>query len=403
MSKWSWSNNHTNGDIRLMSVTTIPTAGIADDAITAPKILNSSRLTSPIIINGDMSVAQRATSTTGIGADTAFVCDRWAYRKGGSPSFRATISQSTTVPTGQGFLTSLKVDCTTAQSSLSSGDRFGIDQKIEAQNLVNLKQGTSSADKTTLSFWVRSNLTGQFNIWIYKPDGTARSFVKAYTISSADTWEKKIINIPADTDSSGAVANDTGEGWRVTWMLAAGSTFSSGSIATSWEDYNNANIGVSQTNFGSSTDNEFYLAGVQLEVGEFDSTTIPSFPFESFENNLSKCQRYYHQIGHGLNGASGTVNAGQGQWYNSGEVTLTVYFPTSMRATPSMTSPTVSSGYRFHKGGSYSDVSDGGSINSPSNMMTGIFKSGLSGGTGGHASFLAMIASGASYKFDAEL
>ena len=365
--------------------------------------LNKSRIVTPLIINGDMAIAQRATSTTGIGADTAFVCDRWAYRKGGSPSFRATISQSTTVPTGQGFATSLKVDCTTAQSSLSSGDRFGIDQKIEAQNLVNLKQGTSSADKTTLSFWVRSNLTGQFNIWIYKPDGTARSFVKAYTISSADTWEKKIINIPADTDSSGAVANDTGEGWRVTWMLAAGSTFSSGSIATSWEDYNNANIGVSQTNFGSSTDNEFYLAGVQLEVGEFDSTTIPSFPFESFENNLSKCQRYYHQIGHGLNGASGTVNAGQGQWYNSGEVTLTVYFPTSMRATPSMTTPTVSSGYRFHSAGSFVDVSDGGSINSPSNMMTGIFKSGLSGGTGGHASFLAMIASGASYKFDAEL
>ena len=256
--------------------------------------LNKSRIVTPLIINGDMSVAQRATSTTGIGADTGFfACDRWAYRKGGSPSFRATISQSTTVPTGQGFLTSLKVDCTTAQSSLSSGDRFGIDQKIEAQNLVNLKQGTSSADKTTLSFWVRSNLTGQFNIWIYKPDGTARSFVKAYTISSADTWEKKIINIPADTDSSGAVANDNGEGWRITWMLAAGSTFSSGSIATSWEDYNNANIGVSQTNFGSSTDNEFYLTGVQLEIGEFDSNTIPSFPFESFENNLKKCMRYY--------------------------------------------------------------------------------------------------------------
>ena len=163
-----------------------------------------------------------------------------------------------------------------------------LNQKIEAQNLVNLKQGTSSADKTTLSFWVRSNLTGQFNIWIYKPDGTARSFVKAYTISSADTWEKKIINIPADTDSSGAVANDTGEGWRVTWMLAAGSTFSSGSIATSWEDYNNANIGVSQTNFASSTDNEFYLTGVQLEVG----TSASDFEFLPYDVNLRRCLRY---------------------------------------------------------------------------------------------------------------
>jgi hypothetical protein len=173
-----------------MSKSQIATGGIADDAVSTAKVLNDSRIVTPLIINGDMAVAQRATSTTGIGSDTAFVCDRWAYRKGGSPSFRATISQNTTVPTGQGFLTSLKVDCTTAQSSLSAGDRFGIDQKIEAQNLVNLKQGTSSADKTTLSFWVRSNLTGQFNIWIYKPDNTARSFVKAYTISSANTWEK---------------------------------------------------------------------------------------------------------------------------------------------------------------------------------------------------------------------
>mgnify|MGYP003120369013 CR=1 FL=1 len=291
--------------------------------------LNKSRIVTPLIINGDMAIAQRATSTTGIGADTAFVCDRWAYRKGGSPSFRATISQSTTVPTGQGFATSLKVDCTTAQSSLSSGDRFGIDQKIEAQNLVNLKQGTSSADKTTLSFWVRSNLTGQFNIWIYKPDGTARSFVKAYTISSADTWEKKIINIPADTDSSGAVDNDTGEGWRVTWMLAAGSTFCSGSIATSWEDYNNANIGVSQTNFGSSTDNEFYLAGVQIEVGEFDSNTIPSFPFEDHEANLRRCTRYFNDMAGMVMWTTfidgNTSNRGAGHFA----------FSNTMRATPS--------------------------------------------------------------------
>ena len=308
--------------------------------------LDRSRIVTPLIINGDMSIAQHGTSRTGIGADTSFSCDRWAYRKGGSPSFRATISQSTTVPTGQGFLTSLKVDCTTAQSSLSSGDRFGIDQKIEAQNLVNLKQGTSSADKTTLSFWVRSNLTGQFNIWIYKPDGTARSFVKAYTISSADTWEKKIINIPADTDSSGAVANDNGEGWRITWMLAAGSTFSSGSIATSWEDYSNANIGVSQTNLGSSTDNEFYFTGVQLEVGEFDTNTIPSFPFESFSNNLLKCQRYFASYGLSLDDGTSISSYSDTMFraplygdntISSGECFALIKNPVEMRANPTFT------------------------------------------------------------------
>ena len=94
-------------------------------------------------------------------------------------------------------------------------------------------------------------------------------------------------------------------------MLAAGSNFTSGSIGTSWENYTAANIGVNQTNFASSTDNEFYLTGVQLEVGEFDSTTIPSFPFESFENNLEKCQRYFqtYQSG-GMIGWSGTTVSG---------------------------------------------------------------------------------------------
>jgi len=267
------------------------------------KTINPASRETPLIINGDMKVSQRDTSTTGIGADTAFVVDRFAYRKGGTPSFRSTISQSTTVPTGQGFLTSLKVDCTTADASLSASTRFGIDQKIEAQNLINLKQGTSSARATTLSFWVKSNLTGQFNIWIFKEDGTARSFVKAYTISSADTWEKKIINIDADTAAAGAIANDNGEGWRITWMLAAGSTFSSGSIAASWENYTAANIGVGQTNFGSSTDNEFFLTGVQLDVGTYDSTNLPDFPFESFESNLRRCSRYYTSINQ--NGANG--------------------------------------------------------------------------------------------------
>ena len=321
-----------------MSKSQIATGGIADDAVSTAKIFNDSRIVTPLIINGDMAVAQRGTSATDVGASSTFhTCDRWRYGETGTISFRATFSQSTTVPTGQGFLTSLKIDCTTAESSLAAADRLGIDQKIEAQNLVNLKQGTSSADKTTLSFWVRSNLTGQFNIWIYKPDGTARSFVKAYTISSADTWEKKIINIPADTDSSGAIANDNGEGWRITWLLGAGSNFTSGSIGTSWENFTAANIGVSQTNFASSTDNEFYLTGVQLEVGEFDSDTIPPFPFESFSNNLQRCKRYFQVI---ADGASPSEFFASVSNYNGSYIFGTYRFMPEMRSAPTISSVT---------------------------------------------------------------
>jgi len=252
-----------------MPLNTIPNEGLTSKGYT------TDRLVTPLIINGDMSVSQRATSTTGVGASSTYpTIDRFSYRKGGSPSFRATMSQSSTVPTAQGFKYSFKVDCTTANTSIASSTRFGIDQIVEAQNLQFLEQGTSNAKATTLSFWVRSNLTGTYILWIYKEDGTPRAIAKAYTINSADTWEKKIINIPGDTNAAGAIDNNNGGGWRITWHLAAGTTFNSGTLATSWENYTAANIAVGQVNFASSTDNEWYLTGVQLEVGEFDSTTL---------------------------------------------------------------------------------------------------------------------------------
>jgi len=369
--------------------------------------LDKSRIVTPLIINGDMSVAQRGTSTTGVGADVGhFACDRWRYGETGSLSFRATMSQSTTVPTGQGFLTSFKVDCTTAQGSLASADRFGLDQKIEAQNLINLKQGTSSADKTTLSFWVRSNLTGQFNIWVYKPDGTARSFVKGYTISSADTWEKKIINIPADTDSSGAIVNDNGEGWRVTWMLGAGSNFTSGSIATTWENFAAANIGVSQTNFASSTDNEFYLTGVQLEVGEFDANTIPTFPFESFGNNLRRCQRYLETIGD--QGIDTIIGYG---WGSGSDTARTLYsFQTTKRAAPTMSDSLSSSRqYRIEFVSPDGTATNQNSTSTPSFSSPSVVNSGyiqvggFSSIGGGHNGFLRYNNTTTIITADAEL
>jgi hypothetical protein len=295
--------------------------------------LDRNRIVTPLIINGDMSVAQRGTSVTGLtNGSSQYLIDRFRWAEGGAPSAEFTMSQDTDVPTGQGFVKSLKLDCTTAQGSLASGDRFGVDTKLEGQNLQLLKFGTSDAESTTLSFWVKSNKTGTYNIWIYKPDGTARSFASNYTISSASTWEKKTINIPADTAASGAIDNDNGEGFRITWMLAAGTNFNSGTTPTSWENYTAANIGVNNINLADSTDNEWYITGIQLEVGEFDSTSIPSFPFESFENNLLKCQRYFETFP--SNSGDGVIGFG----YGSGSDTARTMFPfkVTKRATPTM-------------------------------------------------------------------
>jgi hypothetical protein len=316
--------------------------------------LDRNRIVTPLIINGDMSVAQRGTSVTGLtNGSSQYLIDRFRWAEGGAPSAEFTMSQDTDVPTGQGFVKSLKLDCTTAQGSLASGDRFGVDTKLEGQNLQLLKFGTSDAESTTLSFWVKSNKTGTYNIWIYKPDGTARSFASNYTISSASTWEKKTINIPADTAASGAIDNDNGEGFRITWMLAAGTNFNSGTTPTSWENYTAANIGVNNINLADSTDNEWYITGIQLEIGEFDSTSIPSFPFESFENNLRKCLRYYYFLG-GVNNTYKRVSTSITNPNNRNQTAGLHFLPVPMRDTPSVTIPAASNFNGVYIGGSNS-------------------------------------------------
>ena len=181
-----------------------------------------------IIINGDMSIAQRSTSETGLTGSGYNTVDR--FRTAMSSAGTWTQSQDTTVPSAQGFAKSLKMDCTTADGSLSAGDYLIISQKIEGQNLQYLKKGTSSAESTTLSFWVRSNKTGTYIAELEDADNS-RTISKSYTISSADTWEKKTITY--DGDTSGAFSNDNGNSLQLNFWLASGTTYSSGTLHTS--------------------------------------------------------------------------------------------------------------------------------------------------------------------------
>jgi hypothetical protein len=152
-----------------------------------------------IIINGDMSLAQRATSVSSYTSDAYSTVDRFKTRVGSLGTW--TISQSTDVPTGQGFAKSLKWDCTTADASPAAGDFLILEHKIEGQNLQYLKYGTSSAETVTLSFWVKSNKTGtgQVNLRDYDND---KLLGGTYTINSADTWEKKTITYIGNTSDT---------------------------------------------------------------------------------------------------------------------------------------------------------------------------------------------------------
>ena len=176
--------------------------------------------------------------------------DRWKTYEGGSESFVFTVSQDSDVPTGQGFAKSLKFDCTTADASLAADGALSFRQAIEGQNIQYLKKGTSNAVSTTLSFWVKSYLTGTYIISLVDVDNT-RSISASYTISSQNTWEKKTITYPGDT--SGAFGNDNGNSLQVEFYLGAGSNYTSGTLQTSWGSRVNANQRVGQVNLASST------------------------------------------------------------------------------------------------------------------------------------------------------
>jgi hypothetical protein len=279
-----------------------------------------------IIINGDMSIAQRSTSVSGITIAKYYTIDRW--RTDVVTAGTWTQTQSTEVPTGQGFFNSTKFDCTTADGSLAAGDRVFYGQRIEDQNCTYLKKGTSSAESTTVSFWVKSNKTGIYICELFDSHNS-RHINKSYTINSADTWEKKTITYPGDT--SGAFANDNGIGLMLQFWLAAGSTYTSGTLQTSWGSTVNANRAVGQVNLADSTANEWYITGVQLEAGQ----TASEFEFLPVDVNLHRCQRYYFNSEYNT---SSTLGYGYHVAGNATRIYMSVHWKNTMRAAPTLAS-----------------------------------------------------------------
>jgi len=294
-----------------MAISKIPSAGFQDNV----KFRN-------IIINGDMSIAQRGTSfsCSNSSGDT-YTLDRFEYIDVDTPDSVYTITQDTDVPSGQGFAKSLKVDVATADASLDSSDGTQIETKIEGQNLQYLNFGNSSAKSLTLSFWVKSNKTGTYVVRLLEPDASSRMVSFAYTISSSNTWEKKTISVPADT--GGTINNDNGAGLNITWWLSAGTDYQSGSLASTWQSYSNGDSAVGQVNLADSTSNEWYITGVQLEAG----TTASDFEFLPHDVNLNRCLRYFQ----GINGA---INMHQTS--NASAAIVHFSLQQNMRATPTM-------------------------------------------------------------------
>jgi len=282
------------------------------------------------IINGDMSVSQRSTSVSGItsGNGAYNTIDRYSIYMATAGTF--TQSQSTDVPSGQGFSSSLKMDCTTANSSLSAGSYLHTQHAIEAQNLQYLKFGTSSAESLTLSFWVKSSKTGTYIVEFHHNDAD-KTISKSYTIDTASTWEKKIITI--DGNTADIINNDNGIGISIWHWLVAGTNFTSGTLHSTWTTRVSANDAVGQVNLADSTSNEWYVTGVQLEVGE----TASDFEFLPVDVNLQRCKRYLFITDdkYYLNGQGGT---------NTSIANLVHVHQPELRAAPTVTRSTLTNG-----------------------------------------------------------
>jgi hypothetical protein len=241
-----------------MAITKIPAAGF-----TGNNFRN-------IIINGDMSIAQRSTSVASITTNGYYTADRCFLGLTGAGTW--TQSQSTDVPTGEGFATSLKMDNTTANGSLSAGDSCIIQQRIEGQNLQYIKKGTANAVSLTVSFWIKATKTGTNICELYDTDNT-RQISASYTVNTTNTWEKKTVTFAGDT--TGTLGNDNGGSLTLLFWLAAGTNFTSGTLSTTWTSVTTANRAVGQVNNADSTSNDWYITGVQLEAG----TTASDFEF----------------------------------------------------------------------------------------------------------------------------
>lgn len=238
-----------------------------------------------LIINGAMQVAQRGTVTgvtSGYGGP-----DRFVFVRSGAAA--VDMSQSTDVPSGSGFAKSTKLDVSTADSSLAAGDYALWAQRFEGLNLQSIKKGSSNAEKLTASFWIKSSTTGTYILEIFDSDNT-RQVSASYSVSTADTWEHKVITFPADT--TGALDDDNVASFTMTFWLAAGSTFSGGTLNTSWAANTNANRAVGQVNAVDDTANNIYFTGVQLEIGE----TATPFEHRSFDEEMRLCLRYFERF-----------------------------------------------------------------------------------------------------------
>jgi len=323
-----------------------------------------------VIINGAMNVAQRGTSVTGTGTNAYHTVDRFRLAFNNTAG-RVTMTQDSSAP--EGFANSIKLACSTADTSVAADEYFFMDTKLEGQNLQTIAKGTSSAKPLALSFYVKGNASATYVVELYDSDNN-RNLSKSFSVTT--DWQRVEIAIPADT--TGAFDDDNAESLGITFWLHAGSNFTSGTLDTTWGSNTNANRAVGISSFFDSTDRTFFITGVQLEIGQNPT----EFEHEPYATTFEKCLRYFYAV---VPKGEGNAYIAPAWNYSSSTMVSIIDHKVEMRAAPTVETIDASNDFRFYRNNAADDF-DEMALSSPSTTRsTAVFNGSDISGTAGHA------------------
>ena len=343
---------------------------------------------SNLVINGAMNVAQRATSQTGLGASEQFVCDRWKIH--GNSSGRLTATQDSSSPLG--FANSLKLDCTTADTSIASNEILMVSQGFEGQNLQSIGKGLTGAKELTVSFYVKASGVFTFAFELYDADNGRHN---CRTFATTTDWVRHSFVIQADEDDGSSPFDDDNlASMYLNFWLHSGTDYTSGTLATNWANYNATNRATGISSFYSSTDNNFFLTGVQIEVGSQAS----DFQHEDIGTTLQRCQRYYHLVASGS-----TKMMGMGDMYTTSQLNCIMHFPVQMRAVPSLDATSGTNYYTAYGGNSQTNMTNAWNLFAMTNNVASVYGAPTSSVTAGTAMRVFANNASAYIAFSAEL
>jgi len=329
-----------------------------------------------MLTNGDLMIDQKGETATQTGSGGSRPVDGWRQGQSNVGQLSVDTSRVADAPANTKLKYSIKTQAKTPESSFAANEDWTLITKVEGHDCQKLMYGTANAKTTTLSFWVKSSIAGTFAVGIYQEDGND-NISKPYTISSADTWEYKTITYPGNTLA--AITDDATPGLQIQWYISIGSNSTGGSNGDVWHHYADNTFAFGHvTNTHITTDEStFQLTGVQFELGD----VATPFEFKTFEENLTRCQRYFYAP---VTKTGGDHYFSNGWQYDASNLLGLIFHPVQMRTSPTVISADGTNYFSFYRAGAADHFNDV-VLNAGNDKATSIINANDMSGTAGHA------------------